>query len=255
MIRLLSYNMAKRPSAWEDVISSGADVAMLQEFANPSSVNGTIRVDGEPWQNKVEHHEHVWRNGVAALSDDVTIRWFKPHIAEVIPADGQPLIVMSLYALWQKPDSSTGSSWIYADASAHRLISDLSAFVGSVRGHRVIAAGDLNIFRGYGDKGSPYWKARYDSVFDRMAALGLRFMGPRQPNGRPAQTLMSFMPEDTKNVPTYYHNTETIETATHQLDFVFASESIADRVSVRALNGVEEWGRSDHCRVVIEVAD
>jgi len=198
--------MAKRPAAWADVFASGADVAMLQEIANPNGIEHPIRVDGEPWQNQVVHHEHVWRNAVAALRDDVQIRWFKPHIAEVIPARGEPLIVMSLYAMWQKPNAATGSSWIYADASAHRLISDLSAFIGSVRGHRIIAAGDLNIFHGYGDKGSPYW-------------------------------------------------TDTIATATHQLDYVFASESIADRISVRALNGIEEWGKSDHARVVVEVGE
>jgi hypothetical protein len=31
------------------------------------------------------------------------------------------------------------------------------------------------------------------------------------------------------------------------------SRSIADAVTVRALNAPEEWGRSDHCRVVVDV--
>ena len=39
-----------------------------------------------------------------------------------------------------------------------------------------------------------------------------------------------------------------------QLDFVFASEGMADSIQVRALNGVEEWGPSDHCRIEIVVA-
>ena len=38
-----------------------------------------------------------------------------------------------------------------------------------------------------------------------------------------------------------------------QLDFVFASESIADFLTVRALNGEDEWGPSDHCRVLVEI--
>ena len=37
--------------------------------------------------------------------------------------------------------------------------------------------------------------------------------------------------------------------AQRQLDFVFASEALSERISVRALNGEEEWGPSDHCRV------
>lgn len=38
-----------------------------------------------------------------------------------------------------------------------------------------------------------------------------------------------------------------------QLDYVFATENIADRVTVRALNEPDEWGPSDHCRLVIEL--
>jgi len=44
-----------------------------------------------------------------------------------------------------------------------------------------------------------------------------------------------------------------LETATRQLDFVFASESIAKRLNVRAANRKEEWGPSDHCKVFIEL--
>lgn len=42
-------------------------------------------------------------------------------------------------------------------------------------------------------------------------------------------------------------------TASRQLDFVFASEAIAERVRVRAKNDVADWGPSDHCRVFIQV--
>lgn len=44
-----------------------------------------------------------------------------------------------------------------------------------------------------------------------------------------------------------------VESATRQLDFVFASSSLLPRVHVRAMNEREEWGPSDHCRVLIEV--
>jgi hypothetical protein len=40
--------------------------------------------------------------------------------------------------------------------------------------------------------------------------------------------------------------------AERQLDYVFASHWIADKVKVRGLNSVEEWGASDHCRIEIE---
>ena len=79
----------------------------------------------------------------------------------------------------EKPHPTTGSSsWIYADAAVYRLISDISVFVGHQSGHRILAAGDLNILHGYGESGSVYWASRYATVFDRMRALGLSFVGP-----------------------------------------------------------------------------
>ncbi len=102
--------------------------------------------------------------------------------------------------------------------------------------------------------GSLYWKGRYDTVFDRMAALGLKFVGPQaSAGGRQAEPWPEELPEGSLNVPTFHSNSQTPATASRQLDFVFASESIADRVTVKALNRVEEWGQSDHCRIMIEV--
>ncbi len=44
----------------------------------------------------------------------------------------EAFIVVSMYARWLKPHPSTKSNWSvgYSDASAHRIISDLSAFIG-----------------------------------------------------------------------------------------------------------------------------
>ncbi len=100
---------------------------------------------------------------------------------------------------------------------------------------------------------TPYWRRRYDTVFDRATTLGLRFVGPQAPQGRQAEPWPVELPPDSRNVPTHHHNRQTPDTATRQLDYVFASESIADRVRVSALNRPEEWGGSDHCRVLVEV--
>jgi endonuclease/exonuclease/phosphatase family metal-dependent hydrolase len=158
-----------------------------------------------------------------------------------------------MYAAWEKPHATTGSGWIYADGSAHRLISDLSALVGQQVGHRIIAAGDLNILHGYGENGSPYWASRYATVFARMAALGLSFMGPQFPAGRRADPWPDELPEDSANVPTYHTSHQIPATATRQLDFVFASAGLVERVRVSARNEPDGWGPSDHCRVEIEV--
>lgn len=61
------------------------------------------------------------------------------------------------------------------------------------------------------------------------------------------------LPPSSKNVPTFYSNRQNPKTATRQLDFVFASEDIANRVRATALNQPDEWGPSDHCRIMIEI--
>lgn len=46
---------------------------------------------------------------------------------------------------------------------------------------------------------------------------------------------------------------QTPATATRQLDFVFASVGLAERVRVCTRNEAHQGGPSDHCRIEIEV--
>ena len=92
-------------------------------------------------------------------------------------------------------------------------------------------------------------------MFDRMETIGLQLVGPQYPAGRRATTTPDYhLPPDSRNVPTYRTVRETPATANRQLDYVFASKGFHKCVRARALNGVDEWGPSDHCRLVIEVA-
>ena len=218
---------------------------------------------------------------VVRLSDRVDVEWFKQvgpiawpeqdeiavsgigtiAAARMTPRDGstEPFIVISMYGRWIGSHPSVRTSWSfgYADASAHRIISDLSTFIGhkNPQTHRILAAGDLNILHGYGDGGRPtYWEARYRSVFERMEAIGMEFVGPQAPNGRQAETRAMLEPDDSRNVVTFYLPGKNPATATNnQLDYVFASHGFHESLKVRAMNGVEEWGKSDHCRLIIEV--
>ena len=219
---------------------------------------------------------------VVRLSDRVDVEWFKQvspigwpeqdeiavsgigtiAAARVTPRDGStaPFVAISMYGRWMGSHPSVKSSWSFgvADGSVHRIISDLSAFIGHENAgtHRILATGDLNIAHGYGDGGSPpYWEARYRSVFDRMAALGLEFMGPQAPNGRQAETRATHEPADSRNVVTFYLPGKNPTTASNnQLDYVFASRGFHESITVRAMNSVEEWGASDHCRLLIRIA-
>ena len=89
-------------------------------------------------------------------------------------------------------------------------------------------------------------------MFDRAESLGLRFVGPQAPNGRQADPWPAELPHDSRDVPTYHTSRQRPAGAARQLDFVFASTTIADRVTVTALNDVDAWGPSDHCRIAIE---
>ncbi len=153
----------------------------------------------------------------------------------------------------ERAPGGIGTSWGASDSSAHRLLSDLATLVWGRSGHRIVAAGDLNILFGYGDYGSPYWRDRYATVFERARAMGLHFAGPRHPNGRQAEPWPEELPIDSMNVPTYHTHAKGPAGASRQMDFVFVSQDLAERTRVRALNEPATWGRSDHCQIQIEV--
>ncbi len=214
---------------------------------------------------------------VVKLSERVEIEWFKRVFpisvakrdeipvsgigtiaaARVIPGEGEPFIVVSMYARWIKPHVTTGTKWRvgYPDGSAHRIISDMSAFIGDIdpSTYRILAAGDLNTIYGATDDNPLALPARDRTIFERMDALGLEFMGPQHPNGRRAEPTPQGLPKDTENDTTYYTTRQSPATARNQLDYVFASRGFHRGVAARALNGVDEWGLSDHCRIWIEV--
>ena len=149
--------------------------------------------------------------------------------ARITPKDKsiEPFFAISMYGRWIPPQRSVKTELQigYADASVHRIISDLSAFIGFAnrRTHRILAAGDLNVTYGYGHGSGPYWDARYRNLFERFEAVGLEFMGPQLPNGRQAR-LATGEPEDSENVVTYHLPNWTPATArNNQFDYVFAS--------------------------------
>ncbi len=290
-VTVVSWNVAKRQEPWRQLVNMEADVALLQEAGSPPD-DVTGRIDTGP----EEHwNSHLWNSDwyqdrserpydrwpmVVKLSDRVEVEWFKQvgptkevredeiavsgigtvAAARVTPKAGDtpPFIVFSMYARWIRPHPSTRSTWSvgFPDGSAHRIISDLSAFIGNTdpATHRILAAGDLNTIYGATDDNRLALPARDRTVTDRMEALGLDFLGPRYPDGRRASPTPQGLPPSTQNVPTYYTTRQSPETAQNQLDYAFASRGFHQSIGVRAMNSVEEWGASDHCRLLIEVA-
>ena len=290
--RIINWNIDKRTEPWRQLVSlAHADVALLQEAGSiPPNMPDRVTTGG------VEHWDsHVWNSRwyegrfpklydrwpmVVQLSDRVEVEWFKQvspisevcsdeiavsgigtiAAARVSPRESpaEPFIVVSMYARWIKPHPSTRSNWRvgFPDGSAHRIISDLSVFIGDAdpASHRILAAGDLNMVYGCVPDDPQSLATRERSVFDRFEALGLQFMGPQYPSGRRAAQPPHGLPSDSRNVPTYHTRSRRPATAEHQLDYVFASRGFHESVTVRALNSVKDWGASDHCRLQIDVA-
>ena len=280
MVKVVSWNIGKREKPWRKLVQmaseGAADLALLQEAGSPPGdlVDRIEYVDGVFWNR---HLYDRWAL-IVKLSDRIKVEPYRqvPPISElgedaigvsgigtiaaarVVPCgcDDEAFVAVSMYARWMKPHPSTKSRWGvgYSDASAHRIISDLSAFIGHAdpTKQRILAAGDLNMF--YGAIGSRLSLPQRDrTVWDRMQALGLEFLGPQAPHGRPAESEPDDVPSDTKNVPTFYRPGTKPSTAVNQLDYAFASRGFHEQVSVRAMNEIEEWGPSDHCRLMIEV--
>ncbi len=207
-MRIVSWNIARREEPWRRLPDMDADLALLQEAAPPpEDMADRVEVNPGPFEITGGYRQpQRWRTAIVRLSDRVKVEWIESRpiakadtsafaistpgtlaAARITPLDGEPLFVVSMYAQWRYPRETAGGNWIVSDGSAHRVVSDISeAFIGREHGHRIIAAGDLNILRGYGEYGSQYWAARYRTVFDRMEAVGLPFAGPQYPNGRQA---------------------------------------------------------------------
>lgn len=290
MIKVVSWNIAKRQQPWRELLGMDADVALLQEAGDPPW-DLRNEIEAGPWESYDSHvlytneYRRYWPNlfdrwcRVVKLSDRVEVEWLKqfPPVAgppegtipvsgigtvaaaKITPVDDnvKPFVVVSMYGRWMGSYPPEGKKiWLQMpDTSAHRIISDLSVFVGGEdpETHRVLAAGDLNMDYGWLDNDPVGFGARERSVWDRFKALGFEYLGPQYPNGRQPNPTPKHLPPNTKNVATFRSNYMSPMTAQLQLDHIFASRGFHQGIKTRALNCVCQWGSSDHCRLVIEV--
>jgi hypothetical protein len=256
-LRLVCWNIHQLDEPWRQLASDASpDIALLQE-AKPPPADVTYEVvpaRGTNW--KMPRYRRAFRTAVVRLSDRVSMKERRvtalalsteltadepaeTHSLEMgVSVPGSITVVdvtsgkevftcISAYAVWQNVVSDAVKPWIIADASAHRIISDISTLITNKGFHRIIVAGDWNLMFGYGENGDEFWARRYATVFDRMKALGLRFVGPQAPNGRQAEPWPAELPKDSLNVPTYYSTRQKPATAARQLDVTVQGWSCA----------------------------
>ena len=130
MIKVISWNIARRQDPWSELLKMDADVALIQEAGRPpAEVADVVEFgQGDPWlRGEFDRWPLVVR-----LSDRVRVEWLTPAnpatetkegeiavsdigtiaAARVVPLDGaDPFIAVSMYSRWLNPHASTGSSW------------------------------------------------------------------------------------------------------------------------------------------------
>ena len=231
MIELVSWNVNRR-SVWDALMADAhCDLALLQEAPRPPSGVLADCVPPPTGDWSTTHWKSELRTCVALFSERVTLvpralrdprednfsalgvsRRGTLAVADVQREEEFLFTVVLAYAAWESPPGR--DDLIYADGSAHRLLSDLSGLVTGSRRERVIVAGDFNIFFGYGEHGDEYFAARYQSVFDRAAAMGLHLVGPQARSERQAAPWPDELPTGSLNVPTFHHSKQSRQTAT-----------------------------------------
>ncbi len=291
MVKIVCWNINRNADACTELRKMDADVALLQEVGKGAARRmADILGEAETWDWDLSD---VWP-AVVRLSDRVKVDVFRPvapeedaditrnaiavsdrrtvAAARVTPLrTGRAFLVFSVYARWltRHPGAYHSTSGkggrpfrIYSDGSAHRIISDLSAFIGHTNplAHRMVVAGDLNTFYGAKENNRLEKPARAQTIFDRMQALGLDFVGPQWPDAdRQADPVPQGLPKDTRNVPTWLSPQQRRRMrdegilSGNQLDYVFASRDFGDKIRVHASNNAEGFGPSDHCRIRIEL--
>ena len=205
-----------------------ADIALLQEACTPpDDVVCDLHVGPGPWVYK------GWNGAraVVRISDDVAIE--RLSVDEIMASAAPPSAISSPADLAAAivHSSGLGRMCLVSVEMSHQTALKLPKMVHEVQQYcgndmPFIVAGDLTT-----------WWDSDTTVFADMMRMGIPLIGP--------------------HAPTFYSplHRQIPSDAELQLDYVFASRRIAHRVTVRALNGVDEWGPSDHCRLLIEVAD
>ena len=138
MLKLISWNINGRVRPWDELLDSDSDVALLQEARRPrGSVAELVETGPQPWMTSWE--SRPWRTAVVRLSDRVDVEWLESKPIEgaangrfvhslsgtiaaavITPAEGDPILAISMYAPRER--TYRNKRWMYADASAHRLI-------------------------------------------------------------------------------------------------------------------------------------
>ena len=166
VLRVVSWNVNRRPSSWNLVRELDADVVLLQEATSSGlrGDEGLVAVAPSPSDWKIINGSGAHGTAVVVKSATTSfetvssIRASHPGQFGVIrlPVGEHGLYVINLYAIFDGR---------LADASTHRAISDLTPILAGRA--EILMAGDFNAFRGYTLGSNKSELRRYETVFNR----------------------------------------------------------------------------------------
>ncbi len=256
-MKIVSWNMQNKKESWRFLVTQHQDYDFAfvgEACVPPGSARRSANAAGwnvpyETWDLQPGETRRKYRQEILGIRDGWTIARLDRN--QVVDA-AQPAVsdrVDRIFRRWHRAAVATKDEselCLVCVVSGHSQAQSLPSIVSGVRsvlemqGHNgampMIVAGDLTTN-----------ETKSKAMFAEMHRIGLTWAGPCGANyihvsGRKAD------------------QRETPATAHRHLNHVFVSEQLADRVTVSALNDPDEkhpnwWGPSDHCRILIEVAE
>jgi endonuclease/exonuclease/phosphatase family metal-dependent hydrolase len=239
---------AERAAAWGYLRNTlRADVALVQESVPPEDLPRASTVFRE-----IAGHRR-WGSAVVGFAEDISVRelWsvktrfsgryftlpntFPGSVAyaEVGVAGFAPITMVSLYNVID----------VYAQTTLLRNIADLIPLMDSVKGSRVIVAGDLNISDATSD---PYYISRAGGLFGMLDAIGLRRATHVTDSRPPARIDCACGAKGAcRHIATWKGA---------ELDHVFVSESLVDQVNAVSVDADTGWANlSDHAPLILDL--
>ena len=201
--RLICWNIEHKRASWRMLREMEADVALLQEARPPpADVDISLHDINDPgeWPEG-----RAGRVAIVRLCDRFTVEFIEKSFTEPQPPRGgasrpaarRGVHRRSICPEYEYPHALVPGKMKNVDSSLHRSISDLSAFIGRPKHHRVIVAGDFTVMRGPSEYRDAYWSAREQTIFDRMTPS-------RQPSHEASPQISQGKTRDLPAIPAAY---------------------------------------------------
>ena len=229
-MHIVCWNMQHKRASWHFLCERHreSDFALLQEACTPPvEVAATLDVGPGPWV----HEGWNGARAVVRISDHIAIE--RIPVADIISSASPNSAICTPARLAVAIATLPGDERIglVSIESAGKTSERVPKMVREIQQY---CGADLPYI--VGTDLTTWWDSE-TTVFGDMMRFGLPLVGPH--------TATFYSPVH-RQKPSDAHL---------QLDYVFASRPIAHRLTVHALNDPNDWGPSDHCRIMIELKE